>query len=133
MFDRVIFMTGTRLLRGLCTALVTVWAAPGALSQEVLPSATGNRVHDTLARSSSIERSRIADSYLRSVGFGDCDVVKFVFRSYRSGDYASWRADCRDGRRFLVNLTDGPGGNAEIMSCPEVEALGGNCMGEGGP
>ena len=112
---------------------MTVWASPAAFSQEVLPSATGNRVHDTLARSSSIERSRIADSYLRSVGFGDCDVVGFVFRSYRPGDYASWLADCRDGRRFLVNLADGPGGNAEIMSCDEVKLLGGNCIGAGGP
>jgi hypothetical protein len=112
----------------LCTAFLTVWPASWAISQEALPSATGNRVHDTLARSSSIERSRIADSYLRSVGFADCDVVRFVFRSYRPGDYASWRADCRDGRRFLVNLADGPGGNAEIMSCSEVESLGDNCF-----
>lgn len=120
-------------LFGCIVAVALAAIASSAHAQATPPLATGNRMHDMLTRSSIAERARIADNYLQNVGRADCDVVRLSFRFYRSGDYTSWRADCSDGRRFLLNFADGLAGNAEILSCIEVESLGGNCTVDGMP
>jgi|GEM_PF-6824730 len=120
-------------LSGWLVAVALAATASSAHAQATPPLGTGNRMHDMLARSSFVERARIADNYLQNVGRADCDVVRLSFRFYRSGDYTSWRADCSDGRRFLLNFADGQAGNAEILSCMEVESSGGNCAVDGVP
>lgn len=88
---------------------------------------TGNRAHDELLRTVPSQQRRIADTVLRQVGHGDCDVARLVLLEYRSGQFASWQASCTDGRRFVLNFRDDPEGTVEILTCRELEAYGAAC------
>ena len=87
---------------------------------EPMPTETGNAAHDTMARLSPTERNRSLDSVLRSVDQATCDVVQSTFVSYRAGHFATWRATCSDGRRFIVDLFDGPDWSLEVISCDKT-------------
>lgn len=106
-------------------ALLLLGIADVARAADPVPADTGNAAHDMLARMTPAERNRTLDRVLHSVDRADCDVVQSTFIEYRSGAYATWRANCKDGRRYLLDLKDGSDSTVTVISCngsPERQA-----------
>lgn len=90
-----------------------------AAAAEPIPTSTGNAAHDAMARLSPSERNRTLDRVLQSMDHANCDVIDSTFLEYRRGLFASWRATCSDGRRFVLELTDG-GGVVAVLGCSDT-------------
>ena len=60
------------------------------------------------------------DRVLHGFDQADCDVIDSTFVEYRRGKFATWRAICSDGRRFVLDLLDGSDWTVTVMSCSET-------------
>lgn len=120
--------TRCRTARAVALLAAGLLALPTAgHAADPMPTATGNVAHDTMARFSPAERNRTLDRLLHSVDQADCDVTASTFVEYRSGEYATWRATCADGRRFVIDLFDGSEGTVTVLACHDTVELKARC------
>jgi len=101
----------------LAAALLAIVPAAGA---QTIPTNTGNAAHDMMASLPPTGRNSALDRVLHGFDQADCDVIDSTFVEYRRGKFATWRAICSDGRRFVLDLLDGSDWTVTVMSCSET-------------
>jgi hypothetical protein len=101
-------------------ALVLLGTASSAAGAQPIPTNTGNAAHDMMAGLSPAGRNSALDRVLHSFDQADCDVIDSTFVDYRRGRFATWRATCSDGRRFVLDLLDGSDWTVAVLSCNET-------------
>lgn len=120
-------MSSFPLFRSALLACLALGLATAARAADPVPTGTGNAAHDMLARFSPAERNRTLDRLLHSVDRADCDVTESTFLEYRSGQFATWRATCSDGRRFVLDLIDGSEWSVAVLDCSETVEMKARC------
>jgi hypothetical protein len=117
------FWAGLLLVVGAWPVLAQHREPPVLPQDRVPPRNTGNPSHERLASAPADDRVFIAQVQLVSIReTSGCTVAHVAFRAFNKPTLTSmWRADCKDGRSFILGIAADAEGTTRVVSCTDVE------------
>jgi hypothetical protein len=110
-------------------ALVLLAVPAFAQDRTPPPRNTGNRAHELFVDAPPATKKKVMESQIQYVGEKPCSVTRVSFRFFEQQSKLSmWRADCSDGRSYMVNFAADAGGSSKVLSCAVMKSIGNDCF-----